>query len=148
MSGLVPFSRGGSLFNTGGRRGLYNMLDDFFSDPWMSERSLVLDTFKVDVKEDEKAYAIDAELPGVQKEEINLALTEGRLTISVEKEEKTEDKKENYVHKERRYGSVSRSIYLADAASEGIEAKLEDGLLKITVPKKEKSGGPNKIIIK
>ena len=146
MAGLVPFNRGGSIFRPE-TRGFHNMLDDFFSDAWLP-RTLGLDTFKIDVKEDEKAYFIDAELPGVKKEEINLALRDGRLSISVEREEKVDEEKDNYVHRERRYGSYERSVYLADANPEGIQAKLEDGLLKVVVQKQDKSDGSKKIEIK
>lgn len=66
-----------------------------------------------------------------------LSLNDGRLTISVQRKEETkeEDKEKQYLHQERRYASMSRSVYLAEAASEGIAAKLNDGVLKITVPK-------------
>lgn len=144
MAGLVPFNRNGSIMRP---RGFSNMLDDFFSDAWLP-RTLGFDTFKIDVKEDEKAYFIDAELPGVKKEEINLALDDGKLSISVEREEKVDEEKENYVHRERRYGSYARSVYLADANPEGIDAKLEDGLLKVVVQKQDKGSGNKKIEIK
>ncbi|MEI6100552.1 MAG: Hsp20/alpha crystallin family protein [Eubacteriales bacterium] len=147
MAGLVPFNRNG-LGLPVDIRGFYDLVDGFFSDSWLPARNLVFDTFKMDVKEDEKSYNIDAELPGVKKEEINLALHEGRLTISVVREENVEDKKDNYVHRERRYGSVERSIYLADANPEGIDAKLEDGLLKITVQKQGKDDRHKHIEIK
>lgn len=147
MAGLVPFNRNGSILRPGGVRGFYNMLDDFFSDSILP-RNLGFDTFKIDVKEDEKAYTIDAELPGVKKEEIKLGLNDGRLSISVEREEKVDEEKENYVHRERRYGSYERCVYLADANPDGIEAKLEDGLLKIVVPKQDKDEGKRNIEIK
>lgn len=148
MAGLVPFNKNGSFLRPGGMRGFYNMLDDFFADSWLPERNLVFDTFKIDVKEDEKAYYIDAEMPGVKKEEITLALNDGRLSISVAREENVEDKNENYVHRERRYGSVERSVYLADANSEGIDARLEEGLLKLIVQKQNKDNSLKKIVIK
>lgn len=148
MAGLVPFNRNGFGLRPAGARGFYDMLDDFFADSRLPSRNLFLDTFKIDVKEDEAGYAIDAEMPGVKKEEINLALNEGRLLISVVREESTEDKKENYVHRERRYGSVQRSVYLADADPAAIEAKLEDGLLKITVQKQKKEENVKRIEIK
>jgi HSP20 family protein len=147
MAGLVPFNRNGSILRPSGARGFYNMLDDFFSDSFLP-RNLVFDTFKIDVKEDEKAYTIDAELPGVKKEEINLALNDKQLSISVQREEKVDEEKENYVHRERRYGSYERCVYLADANPDGIEAKLEDGLLRVVVQKQDKDGGSPKIEIK
>jgi len=147
MAGLVPFNRNGSIIRPGGTRGFYNMLDDFFSDSFLP-RNLGFDTFKIDVKEDEKTYTVDAELPGVKKEEVKLALDDGRLSISVQREEKKEEEKENYVHRERRYGSYERCVYLADANPDGIEAKLEDGLLKVVVQKQNKDDGKREIEIK
>lgn len=133
MASLVPFNRNNNI----GNRSFADMLDDFFGDGWFSGRNLLGDTFKIDVKEDDKEYTIDAEMPGVKKEEIELSLNDGRLTISVQRKEETkeEDKEKQYLHQERRYASMSRSVYLAEAASEGIAAKLNDGVLKITVPK-------------
>lgn len=114
-----------------------NMLDDFFAEDWSRPRSLMKDTFKIDVKEDEKEYMVEAELPGITKEDVNLSIEDGRLCISVNKEEVKEDKDEkNYIHRERRYTSMQRNVFLAEAADEGIKAKLEDGVLIITVPKK------------
>lgn len=137
MAGLVPFNRNRNL-RTNGWDGFYNMLDDFFNDTWLPTRSLMSDTFKVDVVESEKEYAVEAELPGVKKEEVDLAFSDGRLVLSVKREESTEEKDRNYIHKERRFSSMQRSIYLADAAGDGITAKLEDGVLRVTVPKAEK----------
>jgi HSP20 family protein len=117
----------------------YNMLDDFFADGSSARRNLARDTFKIDVEETQEDFRIQAELPGVKKEEINLELNEGRLTISVRKEENVEEEKRNYLHRERRLASMSRSVYLADAAAEGIKAKLEDGILTIVVAKEQKT---------
>lgn len=58
--------------------------------------------------------------------------------ISITMDERNESKKKNFIHRERRYSSMSRSIYLEDAKSDGITAKLENGLLKVVVPKEEK----------
>lgn len=135
MAGLVPFNRKSSSLMTGGFDDFYNMLDDFFSSP---RRTLAGDTFKVDVQENEKDYLIEAELPGVKKDEIEVSLNEGRLGISIKREENIEEEKKNYIHKERRYSSMSRSVYLKDAGGEGVKAKLDNGVLTIFVPKLEK----------
>jgi HSP20 family protein len=136
MSRLVPFNRWGLRRND--FEDFYNMLDDFFSDTWWPVRSLARDTFKLDIQENEREYCIEAELPGVTKEEINLQLKDdGRLTIAAEREENIQEDKKNYVHRERRYSSMQRTIYLRDAKTEGVKAKLQDGVLKITVPKQE-----------
>jgi HSP20 family protein len=147
MTGLVPFNRKNTgLLNTG-FEDFYNMLDDFFSDNWSSRRSLERDTFKINVQQNGGEYLVEAELPGVNKEEIDLDLNEGRLTISVKREEKVNEEKKNYIHRESRYTSMSRSIYLADADPNGIKAKLDSGLLSITVPRQEKSAKTEKISI-
>ncbi len=136
MSRLVPFNRWGLRRND--FEDFYNMLDDFFSDTWWPVRTLARDTFKLDIQENEREYCIEAELPGVTKEEINLQLKDdGRLTIAVEREENIQEDKKNYVHRERRYSSMQRTIYLRDAKTEGVKAKLQDGVLKIIVPKQE-----------
>lgn len=66
-----------------------------------------------------------------------MELNDGRLTISIEREESEERQEKKYLHRERRYSSMSRSIYLGNAKDEDITAKLEDGVLCIIVPKKE-----------
>lgn len=138
MASLIPFNRRNTdLINTGFDE-LYNMLDDFFTESFMPRRSLARDTFKVDVQENEKEYIVEAELPGAEKDEIKLELNDGRLNISVEREEKSEEEKKNYIHKERRYSSMCRSIYLQDVESKNATAKLENGVLTVNIPKIEK----------
>ena len=140
MVGLVPFNRRSrDLATKTGLEDFYNVLDDFFSSDWPMKRTLAYDTFKVDVQDSGNEYIIEAEMPGLSKEDIKLGLDDGKLTISVTKNESTEEKDKNYIHRERRSVSMSRTIHLADADASGIKAKLSDGLLKITVPKEEKS---------
>ena len=147
MTGLVPFNRKNTgLLNTG-FEDFYNMLDDFFSDSWSSRRSLTRDTFKINVQQNDADYLIEAELPGVNKDEIDVDLNDGRLTISVKREEKINEEKKNYIHRESRYSSMSRSIYLADADPKGIKAKLDNGVLSVNVPRQEKTVKADKIEI-
>jgi HSP20 family protein len=147
MTGLVPFNRKNTgLLNTG-FEDFYNMLDDFFSDSWSSKRSLTRDTFKINVQQNDADYLIEAELPGVNKDEIDVGLNDGRLTISVKREEKINEEKKNYIHRESRYSSMSRSIYLADADPKGIKAKLDNGVLSISIPRQEKTVKADKIEI-
>ncbi|MDY9921015.1 MAG: Hsp20/alpha crystallin family protein [Synergistota bacterium] len=140
MVGLVPFNRRSrDLATKTGMEDFYNVLDDFFSSDWPMRRTLAYDTFKVDVQDSGNEYLIEAEMPGLSKEDIKLGLDDGKLTISVTKNESTEEKDKNYIHRERRSVSMSRTIHLTDADASGIKAKLRDGLLKITVPKAEKA---------
>jgi len=133
MTRLVPFNRRGTLMNTG-FEDFYNVLDDFFTGT--PRRSLAADTFKIDLQEDEANYFIEADLPGVNKDEINIGMDDGKLQISVMREEKIEDEKKNYLHRERRLTSMQRTIYLADADPANIKAKLDNGVLCMTIPKK------------
>lgn len=140
MAGLVPFNRRSNRPVGSGFGNFYGMLDDFFSDEFpMPRRSLIRDTFKLDVEEKDKEYVVEAEMPGVKKEEISLEMRDEMLCISVEREEELEEEKKNYIHKERKYSSMSRSVYLKDVDSKNIKAKLDDGVLKINIPKLEKS---------
>ena len=140
MVGLVPFNRKSrDLATKTGLEDFYNVLDDFFSSDWPIKRTLAYDTFKVDVQDSGNEYLIEAEMPGLSKEDIKLGLDDEKLTISVTKNESTEEKDKNYIHRERRSVSMSRTIHLTDADASGIKAKLSDGLLKITVPKAEKA---------
>lgn len=148
MAGLIPFNQGKSnMLRPRGFDDFAEMLDDFFSDTWTQSRSLMRDTFKVDVEDAKNQYIIEADLPGVRREEISLDMSDGRLTISVNREEKKEEEGKNYVHKERRSCSMQRSIYLAEASTEGITAKLQDGVLDITVLKLDKKQTSRKIVI-
>ncbi|NCB41154.1 MAG: Hsp20/alpha crystallin family protein [Clostridia bacterium] len=136
MTGLIPFNRKRSDLMNVGFGDFQNMLDDFFADAWPARRSLTADTFKIDVQDNENEYMIEAEMPGIQKSDIKLSLDDGKLNISVIKEESKEEEDKNYIHRERRSCSMSRNIFLADSDAEGIKAKLEDGILRVSVPKK------------
>lgn len=135
MAGLVPFNRKDRGLVHTGLGDFYNMLDDFFSDRWMQSRTLLRDTFKIDIRESDKEYTIEAELAGIKKEEIGLSVVGNDLCISVNREEETSKEKENYIHQERRVTSMSRRVRLANSRPGQAKAKLEEGILSITVPK-------------
>lgn len=138
MAGLVPFNRRRADILSPGFDSFQNMLDDFFAEGWPFKRSLAADTFKIDVQDNKTEYLIEAELPGATKDEISVSLNEGRLTITVNKNETIEETDKNYIHRERRYSSMSRNIVLGDADPAGIKARLDNGVLCITVLKKAK----------
>src|SRR5690625_264457 len=145
MAGLTPFNNR-NLVSEGASE-LFNMIDNFFPDSLLKNRNTFLNAFRVDVKETVDAYIVEAELPGVKKEEIDLSVNEGRLTISVKREESVEDKQDDsYIHKERRYGSMQRTLYLEGATDTG-SAQLDDGLLKVTVSKETQANNANRIEI-
>ena len=149
MPGLIPFNRKNNNLSRAdnGFDTLYNMLDDFFNDSFAPSRNLLRDTFKIDIRETAKEYQIEAELPGVKKDEIALNVENDELCISINRTEETNDENKNYIHRERRVSSMSRRIRLANAALDEIKAKLDEGILTVTIPKYEKSANSKKIEI-
>lgn len=139
--------RNRNRMRTVGFNNLYDMVDDFFRDSSVFDRNLMMDTFKLDVKETDQAYGIEAELPGIAKEEVSLDLVENRLTISVNREEQKDEEKENYIHRERKTSSMSRSVCLRDADMEKATAKLENGILEVRIPKIEEAEKKKRIEI-
>jgi HSP20 family protein len=98
-------------------------------------------TIKLDVSEDDKAYHVKAELPGVKKEDISVEIEGNQVSLTAEvKREKEEKKDEKVVHSERYYGRQFRSFTLARPIDrKAAEAKFVDGVLDLTLPK---GGGP------
>jgi HSP20 family protein len=147
MTGLIPFNRRNADLARTGAGDFYNMLDDFFSDNWLPSRNLLKDTFKIDIEETDKEYRVEAELPGISKDEIGLDIEDDNLSISVNREEETGKEEKNYIHRERRVSSMTRRVRLANANLDAIKAKLEDGILSITIPKEEKAASSRRIAI-
>ena len=120
------------------RRNSFDLFDDFFKgDDFFSRRENSL--MKTDIRETNDKYIVEMDLPGYEKENINLELNNGNLEISakVEKEENSEDE-EKFVRRERFYGECSRSFYVGeDITEEDINAEFKNGILKIEIPKKE-----------
>lgn len=123
------------------------MLDRFFNDSF----GAALKQFNpaVDIAEDEKSYEIHVAVPGVKKQDFKIDLIDGKLTISGER--KMEEKKEgiNFHSLETQYGSFSRSFFIPeDVKEDKVKATYEDGLLKLTLPKKEKKVSKASIEVK
>ena len=127
-----------------------NLLDEFFDEPW--EKSLfgtrnplygkhAKNLMKTDVKETEDSFEIDIDLPGFKKENVTARLENGYLTIQASKglDKDKEDKEGKYIRRERYAGSCSRSFYIGEGVTQDeIRARFEDGILRLTVPKKDK----------
>lgn len=124
-----------------------NFIDSFFNTDFFPQVQNV-GQMKVDIKEQDNKYILEAELPGVNKDEITVELKDDMLTISVQKDERFEETKENYIRKERRYGFQSRSFYVENVKPEDIKANFENGVLSISLLKKEvKASNSRKIDI-
>lgn len=145
MYELLPVSRVPRLFAASGT----SLLDRFFEgfglpSEWEGDKVLAP---AIDVSETEKEYRVKLEIPGLDKEDINVTLHEGLLTLSGEKKAETEDKGENYTVKERSYGYFERSLRLPEAIdAEKVNATYRDGVLHVTVPKTE-GGNARKIAV-
>ncbi|WP_312354322.1 Hsp20/alpha crystallin family protein [Aminipila sp.] len=149
MFGLTPFNRN-QLQKRDGHDfvDFYNMLDNFFNDSPFNFRNPMGDAFKLDVKDQGNAYLVEAEMPGIKKEEIKLDYQNDYLIIRAENNEEINEEKENYLHRERRCSSMQRSLYLKDIDVQKVDARLEDGVLKISLPKLEQPSSKLQIEIK
>jgi HSP20 family protein len=122
----------------------HDIVDDlfkgFFVRPVAYDGRSALDTprLKVDVTEKNGAYLVSADLPGVRKEDIQVAIDGAQVTLSAEvKREKEVAEGERVLHVERTFGKVSRSFSLPQELDEAkAEAKFRDGVLELTLPKK------------
>lgn len=122
-----------------------NLFDDFFEDFARPLRSSAryngsAGTMRTDVRESDAGYEMDIDLPGFRKENVKAELKNGYLTIHAETDQNHDQKDGDgkYIRRERYYGTCSRSFYVGeDVTQEDIKAKFEDGILKVSVPKKE-----------
>ena len=136
--------------------------ENLFNDDWMNfgfpevEKALygkhASHEMKTDVRETDSGYEVDIDLPGFKKDEINIQLDNGYLSISVAKglDKDEQDKEGKYIRKERYAGSMSRSFYVGNAITQDdIKAKYESGILRLSVPKKaaEEIEGAKRIAI-
>lgn len=125
-----------------------DLLDNFLKDSFFESRT---GNFlpSADIAEDEKGYYLHLSLPGVNKEEVKIELNEGVLSISGEKQFKKEENGKKYHTVESAYGAFKRSFKLPeDANAEAIDAEYKDGILNITILKKEGKAVKSTIQIK
>ena len=107
--------------------------DDFANSMLGAERPL-----KVDIRDEGDSYLMMADMPGVSRENVHVDVDNGVMTISAEKNENNEitDNNGRYVYRERRYGRTSRSFNLDGIREDEISAEYKDGVLRVTLPKK------------
>lgn len=114
---------------------ILGFMDGFFDSAFST--GLSYNSIRADIKESEAEYKVEAELPGIKKEDIKIDFKDSTLLISVEQKEDKEEKGENFIRKERRYGTASRGFYLENVKEDGITAKFQDGILKVVLPKEK-----------
>ena len=126
-----------------------NLFDEFWNDPFDMDRMLPRgrdplygkhskNLMKTDVRETEGSYELDVDLPGFKKDEVNVELNNGYLTIEAAKslDKDDTDKQGRYIRQERYAGSMSRSFYVGEGLeAKDIRAKFENGILQLSIPK-------------
>ena len=131
-----------------GRSGLHRELDRLFDDFWHNGRmSSMLEPWaggdlalRVDETEDDKAYHIEVELPGMDQKDVDVSYSDGVLTISGEKKQEKEEKERDYYRRERSFGSFKRVLPIPGAVNEAkIQASFKKGVLSIELPKTEEA---------
>ena len=136
-----------------------NLFDDMFRDfasfdPFSASDALygkhARALMKTDIRETDNSYELDIDLPGFKKDELQLHLQDGYLTVSaakgLDKDEK--DKEGHYIRRERYAGQCSRSFYVGEnITEEDVHAKFEDGILRLSIPKKDSPKLPERRVI-
>ena len=114
-----------------------DLMGGWFRSPAVLRREETAKMPAIDVSENEGAYLVKAELPGVAREDLNVTINDGVLTINAErKEEKKDEKDGRVIRQERYYGKFVRSLRLGSDIDEGrIEAQYENGVLNLSLPK-------------
>ena len=133
-----------------------NLFDEFWNDPFDMDRMLPRgrdplygkhskNLMKTDVRETEGSYELDVDLPGFKKDEVNVELKNGYLTIQAAKglDKDETDKKGKYIRQECYAGSCSRSFYVGEDVEAGeVAARFENGILQLSIPKEAKKQLP------
>jgi HSP20 family protein len=137
MSSLIPFSRGR---NRGALTPL-QMMRSFFDEPFFSDFGIWPFSWsggiRADVKDAGNEYLVEAEMPGLTKDQINIDVNDGLLTISANEETEQKEEKDNYIYRERRWGRMSRSFSLDNVNEKDIRAEYKNGVLYVHLPKAE-----------
>lgn len=126
------------------------VFDDVFRDTMPTlNTNFNPNAIRVNIAEDEKNIYIEAELAGLKKEDVKVSIEDNVLTIRGERKQESEEKKKNYHRVERVYGSFSRAFTLGENVDkDNIEAKYEDGVLHLTLPKVEPVKNVKEIALK
>ena len=139
------------IARTGGRRlpqriipSFSSLMDDFFEDffstePFLSTRERVLSP-RVDIIDKANEFLVKAEIPGIDKKDLDIEIGDDYITLRGEKKEAEEHKEEDYYYKESFHGKFLREIALPEKVkSDAAKATYENGILKISIPKAEES---------
>ena len=128
---MIPYTRTSRSSSS-----LMDLFDEFERSVF-GENGRRMPTFSTDIKDEGGHYLLQAELPGFQKEDIDLDVKDGVLTITANHQEDSEESSGNYLCRERRSGSFTRSFHLEGIQEEEITASYHNGVLELTLPKRQ-----------
>lgn len=124
-------------------RSVFRPVDDSFIRSFFDVNDLFGKAgFRVDVKEIENGYLLEAELPGVPKDKINLSVEDEVLTISADMNEEKKEQRDGYLHSERRSGHMERHFNMEGIDISAINASYDNGVLAVTLPKQKAEDKP------
>ena len=137
MFELTPFDRRRNLIRRRDERPMNvdQFFENFFNDAIFPHYYSHSGMMHVDIKETDEAFELEADLPGVDKEQVSIETDHDRLTITVNQDEKNEEKQDHYIRKERRVCSMARTFDLENIDVDKIKAVMEKGVLRLTLPK-------------
>ena len=129
MFGMIPFERNNDNF--------FDIFDNF-ERKFFGNSSAALPDFRTDIRDAGDKFVLEAELPGFQKEDIDIQLSDNNLTITAKHQTASEEKDKggNYIRRERSWGSYSRSFDVSDIDTTQIKAGYQNGVLTLNLPKR------------
>ena len=116
----------------------FDVFDNFFDDPFFRREKSVHPLMKTDIKETDKSYIINMDLPGFDKKDIQIDVENGYLNINAKSDtsNKEEEEEGKFIRRERYYGECSRSFYIGeDFCEDDIKATFKNGILSLDIPK-------------
>lgn len=132
MTNLIPYRYRNSLTRSNNDDNWFG--SDFFR-PFFTGDMWAQNAFRVDVRDEGENYLLEAELPGMKRENVHVDVEDGVLTISADRNGESKEEKNGYIMNERRSGTFSRSFTLENIKEDDIRAEYADGVLKLTMPK-------------
>lgn len=137
MYRLMPYRKPNTMIRS---EDIFNrFFDDFFNDEFFAPIAPLetkMTGFKVDVKDLGDSYMIEADLPGFEKDNVQITYENQHLTIKAKREAEDETKDDRYIRRERYCGEFKRSFFIDDIATDGIDALFKNGILTIKLEKK------------
>lgn len=141
MFNIIPYRANNHMAHRENRGYFEDFANDFFrpffadSFGWMANQRLM----KVDVRDEGDHFLLEADMPGLKKDDLKVEVSDGVLTISADYDasSETKDEEDKYVYRERRCGSMSRAFNVEGIKEEEITAAFRDGVLRLTLPKRE-----------